>query len=330
MSWDIVTFGETMLRFSPQFHERLEQARNLRVYVGGSEMNAAVAASCLGMKARYVTRLTRNPLGRLLENRIREHGVDTSEIVWTDSDRVGTYYVEFGAAPRANSVVYDRARSAIAMIEPGEVDWEHVLDGAKIFHTSGITPALSPSAAEVTLEAVLAARKMGLKVSIDLNYRGRLWSEEEARGVMTRLVRESDILITTEEDTQRVFGIVGDSYEDVARELAGQFDLAVVAITLRQTPSVWKNRWTAIAYERQSGVVHRAPEFEIEVVDRVGAGDSFAGGFLYGYLSSGVATGVRYGVGISAIKQTHPGDICLTTREEVERVLAGGTLRISR
>ena len=325
---ELVTFGETMIRLSPPEHQRLEQAEKLDVHVGGSELNVAVAAQRLRLNTSYVTKLTRNPLGRMIENKAREHGVDTSHIVWTDKDRVGLYFVEFGASPRPNAVIYDRRDSAIACIRPGEVDWKEVFQGAKIFHTSGITPALSSTAAEVTAEAVDTAKKMGLKVSIDLNYRARLWSQERAREVMTKLVEQADILITTEEDTKRVFGIERESYEEVAKTLAERFSLEAVAITLRETPSVWKNRWSAIVYA--DGAVHRGPEFEIEIVDRVGAGDSFAGGFLFGYLKHGPAAGVRYGVAISALKQTNPGDLVWATREEVERLLGGGGLRIVR
>jgi len=328
MRYDIVTFGETMIRFSPPNHQRLEQTEQLDVHVGGSELNTAVAAQRLGIRTAYLTRLTDNSLGRMIENKAREHGVHTSHIVWTNEDRIGLYFVEFGASPRANSVLYDRRDSAIASIKPGEVDWKPVFQGAKIFHTSGITPALSQSAAEATLEAVKIAKKMGLKVSIDLNYRARLWSQGRAREVMTELMEYTDILITTEEDTERVFGIKKDSYEEVARTLAAQFSLDTVAITLRETPSVWRNKWTAIAYA--NGEIYTAPVFDIEVVDRVGAGDSFSGGFLYGYLDEGAATGVRYGVAISALKQTNPGDLVWATREEVERILDGGSLRIAR
>ncbi|MEA3356255.1 MAG: sugar kinase [Candidatus Bipolaricaulota bacterium] len=326
--YELVTFGETMVRLSPPNYERLEQAKRLDVNIGGSELNVAVAAQRLGMKTSYVTRLTRNPLGRMIEDKAREHGVDTSHIVWTDEDRIGTYFVEFGASPRANSVMYDRKDSAISRIKPGEVDWEKVFEGAKIFHTSGITPALSQTAAEVTIEAVQAAKKLGLKVSIDLNYRARLWSQGDAQDVMTRLVNAADILITTEEDTERVFGIRKDSYEAVARALADQFDLEAVAITLRETPSVWRNSWSAIVYSR--GEIYRGPKFDIEIVDRVGSGDSFAGGFLYGYLTDGPGAGVNYGVAISALKQTNPGDLCWATQAEVERILEGGGLRIVR
>jgi 2-dehydro-3-deoxygluconokinase len=328
MSYDLVTFGETMIRLSPPGHRRLEQATTFNVNVGGSELNTAVAAQRLGLNTSYVTRLTKNPLGRTVENKAREHGVDTSHIVWTNDDRVGTYFVEFGASPRPNFVIYDRRDSAIARIHPGEVDWNDVFQGGKIFHTSGITPALSPNAAEATREAVETAKKLGLKVSIDLNYRARLWSQQEARAVMTRLVEQADILITTEEDTERVFGITGSSYEEVAAELATRFQLEVVAITLRENPFVWRNKWTAIAYA--DGKIYRGPTFDIEIVDRVGAGDSFSGGFLFGYLQGGAKSGVSYGVAVSALKQTNPGDLCWATREEVERILDGGNLRIVR
>lgn len=330
MTTELVTFGETMIRLSPPDHQRLEQAHTLDLHVGGSEFNTAVAAARLGISTAYVTRLTRNPLGRMIENKSREHGIDTSAISWTDDARIGTYYAEFGASPRANSVVYDRAGSAFARIEPQDVDWRAVLEGVRVLHTSGITPALSSSSAETTLAAVHAAKEAGALISVDLNYRARLWSQEKACEVMTAIVELSDILITTEEDTERVYGITADSYETVARRLARRFDLRVVAITLRENPSVWRNTWTAIVYERKTDSIHCAPKYNIEVVDRVGSGDAFSGGFLYGMLRDGPAAGVRYGVGLSAIKQTHPGDVCWSTLTEVERVLEGSGLRIVR
>lgn len=327
---DVVTFGEAMVRLSPPSHLRLQQASSFDVHVGGSELNVAVAASALGLTMRYVTRLPRNPIGQLVENKTREHGIDTRHFSWAEDGRVGAYYLEFGASPRPNSVVYDRAHSSMAEIQPGDVDWNEALRGARAFHTSGITPALSTSAAEATLQAVKTAHKLGIPVSVDLNYRVRLWSEDDAETVMREMVGLADVLVTTEEDTQRVFGIQESSYDDVARVLAEEFDLDVVAITLRETPSVWRNQWSAIAYERKTDTVHTAPTYDIEVVDRVGSGDSFAGGFLYGWLEEGVEAAVRYGVAISAIKQTLPGDVCWTTAEEVNRILEGGGLRIVR
>ncbi len=328
MSYDLVTFGETMIRLSPPHFQRLEQAVTLDVQVGGAELNVAVTAQRLGLNAVCVTRLARNALGRMIANRAREHGVDTSHIVWTDEDRVGLYFVEFGASPRASSVLYDRRGSAMANIRLGEVDWAKIFRNARCFHTTGITPALSPRAAEATREAVRKAKEAGLVVSLDLNYRARLWTQEEARRVMTELVRMADVLITTEEDTERVFGIRESSYERVAERLAREFDLAAVAITVRETPSVWHNTWTAIAYAH--GEVIRGPTYDIEVVDRVGAGDAFAGGFLFGYLTDGPEAGVRYGIAASALKQTNPGDLLWATRDEVERLLKGEGLRIAR
>jgi 2-dehydro-3-deoxygluconokinase len=222
----------------------------------------------MGLKTSFVTRLTRNPLGRLVANRSQQHGVDTSHTIWTDDDRVGTYYVEFGASPRANSVLYDRADSAIARIKPGMANWSLIFSRTKLFYTSGITPALSMDAAEATLEAIEAAKRAGVNVCVDLNYRARLWTQKRAREVMTQIVKDTDILFATEEDTFRVFGIQEPSYEDVARRLAETFDLRVVAITLRRNPSVWRNTWTAIAFERSTGTVHKAPTYDIEVVDR--------------------------------------------------------------
>jgi len=328
MPYDLVTFGETMIRLSPPGFRRLEQTNLLEVNVGGSELNVAVAAQRLGLRTAYVTRLTNNPLGRMIANKAREHGVDTSHIVWTDGDRVGVYFVEFGASPRPNAVLYDRRDSAMANIKPGEVDWDEVFSQARHFHTSGITPALSPTAAEATVEAVRKAKEAGLTVSLDLNYRARLWSQEEACKVMTPLTEQADILITTEEDTERVFGIKADSYEQVAELLAERFELSAVAITLRETPSVWRNTWSAIVLA--DGELYRGPKFEIEIVDRVGAGDSFAGGFLYGWLTDGPEAGVNWGVAISALAQTNPGDLCWATKEEAERLLKGGGLRIVR
>jgi len=325
---DLVTFGEGMIRLSPPNFQRLEQTDHLDIRVGGSELNAAVTAARLGLSTSYVTCLTRNPLGRVIENKVREHGVDTSRILWTESARVGTYFVEFGAAPRTNAVLYDRKDSAIARVNPQEFDWPEILRGARLLHTSGITPALSPSAAEATRQAVRTAKDLGLTVSLDLNYRAKLWTPQEARPVMEELASLSDVLITTEEDTARVFDIRKKDYAAVAASLARRFDLAVVAITLRETPSVWKNRWTAIAYAEE--VLHRAPAFEIELVDRVGSGDAFAGGFLYGLLTEDVMTAVRIGVAVSALKQTHPGDLCWATKAEVDKILADGNLRIDR
>src|SRR5207245_4886992 len=204
---DVVTFGEAMVRLVPPHFERLEQTRSLDVQIGGGELNVAVGTSRLGLKSTWVSRLPKNALGRLLENRVRQTGVDTSHLIWSDEGRVGLYFVEFGAAPRPSSVLYDRPHSAISAIRPGEVDWKRVFTGVKWFHTSGITPALSESAAGVTLEALKAAREAGITVSYDLNYRGKLWPPDKAQAVQEPLMQYVDVLITTEEDTSVVFKI---------------------------------------------------------------------------------------------------------------------------
>src|SRR4051794_35544070 len=207
MPFDVVTFGEAMVRLSPPQFRRLEQTRSLDLFVGGAELNTAVALSRLGRKTCWVSRLTRNPLGRLIANQARETGVDASHVVWTDSDRVGVYFLEFGAAPRASSVLYDRKDSAIAHIAPGMVDWKTVFAGARWFHVTGITPALSPSAADATAESLKAARAAGVRTSIDLNYRNKLWTPAEAGRRMTEFMPLCDVLITTEEDVDKVFQI---------------------------------------------------------------------------------------------------------------------------
>jgi len=343
MSADVVTFGEAMVRLSPPDFQRLEQTGSLEARIGGAELNVAVAVSRLGLNSRWVSRLTKNPLGRMVVNEARKHGVDTSHVVWTSEDRVGLYFVEFGAAPRPSSVLYDRAGSAISRIAPGMVDWDAVFAGAKLFHCSGITPALSDSAAAVTLDALKAAKKAGCKVSYDLNYRGKLWSAEKARAVQTPMMEYVDILISTEEDTSKVFGIRGDvSVEDdtfravssetygiVAQKLAERFSFDAVAITLREDISVWRNTWGAVAYA--GGKVYEGPRYEVEIVDRVGGGDSFSAGFIYGLLTKDVEYGLQFGNAFSALAHSVPGDFNYCTKEEAEALVkGGGNLRIRR
>src|SRR5262245_47374180 len=212
--YEVITFGEAMLRLSPPNFRRLEQARGLDVQVGGAELNTAVALARLGRKSAWVSRLTNNPLGRLVANQAREAGVATEHVLWTDDDRVGLYFLEFGAAPRASSVLYDRKGAAIANVRPRMIDWPAIFHGAKWFHVTGITPALAPGAAEATREAVQAARSAGVSVSIDLNYRAKLWSPDAAGRWMADCLPICDVLITTEEDTEKVLGITGKDYED--------------------------------------------------------------------------------------------------------------------
>ena len=327
--YDVVTFGEAMVRLSPPHFQRLEQTRSLDVNVGGAELNVAVAVTRFGMKSAWVSKLPKNGLGYMIRDRAQEFGVDCSHVVWSDKGRAGIYFVEFGASPRASSVLYDRAHSAISMIQPGEVDWVKIFTGSKHFHMSGITPALSASASEATAEALKAAKKAGCTVSYDLNYRKKLWTPAEAEKIQEPMMAEVDILITTEEDTNVVFGIKEKDYEAVAEKLAQTFNFKIVAITLREDLSVLRNNWTAIAY--QDGKIFKDRKYEVEIVDRVGAGDSFTAGFLYGWLKEkDVQKGVQYGNAFAALKHTVPGDFNWSTKEEVENQLKGAGLRISR
>src|SRR5260221_2978969 len=328
---DLVTFGEAMVRLTPPAFQRLEQAHSLDVYVGGGELNVAIAAARLGTASRWVSRLPENALGRMIANAAREQGVD-AHIQWTADDRAGLYFAELGAAPRASSVLDDRTGSAIRRITPGSIDWAAACEGARWFHVSGITPALSESAAIVTEESLTAAKKAGLTVSYDLNYRSKLWSGKTARAVQEPLMEHVDVLITTEEDTRVVFGIVAggnDDYSDVALTLAQKFDFRAVAVTLRENPRVLLNSWSAIV--AADGKIHRAPQYEVEVIDRIGAGDAFSAGLIVSRLENrDWDDAVRFATATSALKHSIPGDFCLVTRSEVEQLLRGASLRVSR
>jgi len=341
--FDVVTFGEAMVRLSPPHFERLEQATSLDLRIGGGELNVAVGVSRLGLRSTWVSRLPNNALGKLIENRVRQAGVDTSNLIWSEEGRVGLYFLEFGAAPRASSVLYDRAFSAISAVKPDEIDWGRVLQGARWFHTSGITPALSDSAAAVALEALKAAKQAGVTVSYDLNYRSKLWPPDKAQAVQEPMMEFVDVLMTTEEDTKVVFKIgafslgddkgfaevSGESYKDVARQLQEKFKFKAVAITLRENPLVWRNTWTAIAYA--DGQYFDDVKYELEVVDRLGAGDAFSAGFIYGYLTKkSYADALRYGNAFGALKHSVPGDFNWTTLQEVEGLLKGASLRVAR
>ncbi|MFN2570988.1 MAG: PfkB family carbohydrate kinase [Gemmatimonadales bacterium] len=336
---DLVTFGEAMVRLTPPDFQRLEQARTFDIHVGGGELNVAVAAARLGIASRWVSRLPDNPLGRMIANRAREQGVDVHSD-WTVDDRAGLYFAELGAAPRASSVLYDRAHSAISRIASESVDWPSVFAGARWFHVSGITPALSESAAQVTTEALVAAKEGGLTVSYDLNYRSKLCTPAKAQSVQEPLMQYVDVLITTEEDTRVVFGtgtevtdgyekVDGESYDRIARELANRFDLGAVAVTMRENPRVLLNSWSAIVFAE--GKIHRGPRYEVEVVDRIGAGDAFGAGLIVSRLQNrSWEEAVRFATALSALKHSIPGDFCLATRGEVEQLLRGPSLRVSR
>ena len=325
--FDVVTLGEAMLRLSPPDNRRLEQATSLDLFIGGAELSVAVGVSRLGLKSAWVTRVPKGPLGRLITNKARELGVDVSHVVLADEGRAGIYYLEFGASPRASSVIYDRKYSAASMMKPGEIDWSF-LQGVKLFHTTGITPALSPSAREATLEAIDAAKKAGCKISVDVNYRAKLWSTKEAEATLTPIAEKTDILITTDEDTWRVWNMRGTP-EEIITNLKDKFHIPVVAITIREVLSVLRNRWSSMAVADKVYKSKRA--YEVEIVDRLGAGDSFASGFIFGYLNGDIQMGIDYGDVMAAYKHSIPGDCNYMAKDEVDQMVkASSDMRIQR
>lgn len=337
MTKKVVTFGEIMMRLSPPGYLRLQQARSFDVIYGGGEANVAVSLANYGVPVDYVTRLPKNELGEACMRFLREHGVGVDKIIW-GGDRLGIYFLENGASVRGSKVVYDRAGSAIATIERGMIDWKKVFSDAHWFHWTGITPAISKGAADVCLEAVQAAREMGLTVSCDMNFRKNLWKwGKKASEVMPDLVKHCDIAIGNEEDAAQVFGIhapetdvtsgkvEAEKYRFVCEELAKRFpNLKQVAITLRGSLSASHNTWSGVLWD--AGKFYVAPVFDIDfIVDRVGAGDAFMGGLIYGLLKYGEdkQSALNFAVAASCLKHTIFGDFNLVTISEAEKLMGG-------
>ncbi len=337
----VVTFGELMLRLTPPAGRRICQATSLDASFGGAEANVAVALAQWGVPSRFVTAVPDQPLGSAALNALRAHGVDTTCIL-RQGRRLGLYYLEQGAAQRPAQVIYDRTNSALAELPPGQIDWPTVFRGAGWLHCSGITPALSPSAAEHMRLALEHARRAGLTVSFDLNYRAKLWPPEHAREVVTELLPAVDILIGNEEDAAQVFGLhaaganiaAGQldpaAYREIAGELRARFNLKLVAITLRENISASDNRWSACLHDGREFHLSRA--YPIHVVDRVGAGDAFAAGLIYALRAGRSApAALEFAVAASCLKHTVPGDFNLVSVAEVEALAAGaGAGRIDR
>jgi len=332
-----------MLRLSPPGYQRLGQNTSLDMTFGGAEANVSASLANYGVPARYVTRLPKNPLSEAFLYQMRGFGIDVSHIAF-GGERMGIYFVEKGAAMRPSKVVYDRKHSAIAEIKPGEIDWKAAFAGADWFHFTGITPALSDSAAAATLEALQAAKAAGLTVSCDLNYRKNLWSRDKAKTVMTELVKYVDVMIANEEDSQDVFGIGAEGsdvesgtlseegYRKLAQKLAGTFDCAKVAFTLRESISANDNNWSGLLYDRASGVATRSRQYAIHIVDRVGGGDSFGGGLVYA-LKSGMedSAAIEFAAAASALKHTIDGDFNRVSVSEVNALVGGsGSGRVQR
>lgn len=336
-----VTFGEIMMRLNPEGYNRFVQAERFEASYAGGEANVAVSLANYGLEASFVTKLPENPLGEAARNAVRRFGVDTSGIVW-GGPRLGLYFVEKGASQRASKVVYDRAGSSIALAGRGEFDWAAILEGAKWFHFTGITPALGGELAGICLDALEYCKAHGVTVSCDLNYRGKLWTREEAGRCMSRLVPYVDVLIANEADAADVFGITGEGsdvesgklekhgYVAVAEELVRRFGCKKVAITLRTSHSASRNLWSGMLYS--GGKAYFAKEYDLQIVDRVGGGDSFGGGLVYA-----LATGrddqaaIDFAVAASALKHSIEHDFNLVSVAEVEALAAGnGTGRVQR
>ena len=341
----IVTFGEIMMRLAPPGFQRFIQARSFDVTYAGGEANVAVSLANYGEEAEFVTRLPKNELGEACRAFLRTFGVSTGHVAW-GGDRLGIYFLETGAAQRASKVVYDRAGSSIAAIQPGMVDWKAVFAGADWFHWTGITPAISEGAALACAEAIQVARQMGVTVSCDLNYRAKLWKWGKPAGeVMNELVAGCDVAIGNEEDAEKVFGIhapetdvtsgVVDAarYTRVCTDLVARFpNLKTVAITLRGSISASHNTWSAVLWK--DGQFFTAPTYDIvPIVDRVGGGDLFMGGLIFGLrkYAGDAGKALRFAVAASCLKHSIPGDFNLVSIAEVETLMGGDASgRVSR
>lgn len=342
----VVTFGEIMLRLATPEHLRFRQARSFNATFGGGEANVAVSLANYGIDVDYVTRLPQNDLGAACAAELRSFGVGTSNIVY-GGERLGIYYLETGAVARSSKVVYDRAHSSAATVERGMIDWEQVLAGADWFHWTGITPAISASAAEVCLDACRAANSLGVKVSCDLNYRKNLWKYgKTAAEVMPALVECCDVILGNEEDAEKVFGIKPEGFDaastrgevdaaafrSVCTQLMARFPRAKkVVITLRGSINADHNTWGGVLFDGET--LYRSPRYDItDIVDRVGGGDSFMGGLIYGLLTyDDDQRALNFAAAASALKHTIYGDFNMVSVAEVENLMKGdGSGRVAR
>ncbi|MBR3960737.1 MAG: sugar kinase [Clostridia bacterium] len=329
----IVTFGEIMMRLNPEGYLRFVQADGFEASFAGGEANVAVSLANYGMDAVFVSKVPEHEIGQLAVNALRKYGVDTSKMV-RGGDRLGIYFVEKGASQRPSKVIYDRAYSAIQLADKADFDWDSIFEGADWFHFTGITPALGANLVEICKEACIAAKKRGVKISCDLNYRGKLWTRAEAREAMTELCKYVDVCISNEEDAKDVFGIEAEGtdiyggklnhegYKSVAKQLADKFGFEKVAITLRSSISANDNDWAGMLYDGENYCFSKS--YHLHIVDRVGGGDSFGGGLIYALLSGkSTQDAIEFAVAASALKHSIEHDYNLVNVGEVEK-LAGG------
>jgi len=331
----VVTFGEMMIRLSPSPGIRLQSARNFDLNFGGAEANVAVSLARYGINTSFVSALPQNDLGDHALRTLSMHGVDTRFIL-RKGKRIGVYYLEHGSGPRPSKVIYDRAHSAFSEIESSDLDWERILENARWFHWTGITPALGESAASSLRQGLEVAKKRGITVSVDLNYRKMLWSEDKAREVMTGLMDYVDVLFGNEEDPTRMFGIrpkrtdvaAGklnvEDYRELTKSLLKQFQLKKVAISLRESLSASENIWSACLLSGNK--FFKSPKYRVWIVDRVGTGDAFAAGLIFKFLKGKVdQEALDFGVVAACLKHSVCGDFNLVSVEEVERMAGGET-----
>ncbi|WP_101877935.1 sugar kinase [Lachnoclostridium edouardi] len=332
----IITMGEIMLRLSTPSHQRFIQADQLDVNYGGGEANVAVSLTGFGHETEFITAVPDNPIGQCAVAALRKYGVGTKYIA-RSGDRLGIYFLESGTSMRPSNVVYDRKDSAIALAEPGLFDFEKIFQDADWFHFTGITPAIGPKAAALAEEALKAAKKQGLTVSVDLNYRKKLWSQEEAKKVMTGLMKYVDVCIGNEEDAQKVLGFEPghsdvntghlelEGYHHMFSQMVEEFGFQYVVSTLRESHSASHNGWSACIMDGKTKEFYRSSKYTIHpIVDRVGAGDAFAAGLICG-LADGknMKDALEFAAAASALKHTIPGDFNLVTRQEAERLAHG-------
>lgn len=337
----VITFGEIMLRLAPEGYTRFVQADKYGATYGGGEANVAVSLAGYGFDAAFVTKMPKHEIGQAGVNSLRRYGVDTS-LIARGGDRVGIYYLEKGASQRPSKVVYDRAGSAIATATAADFNWDKIFEGADWFHFTGITPALGANVAELCKAACEAASKRGITISCDLNYRKNLWSREEAGRVMAELCQYVDVCIANEEDAKDVFGIEADNtnieaghlshdaYKSVAKKLADRFGMKKVAITLRSSISANDNDWAAMLYDGTE--YYFSKTYHVHIVDRVGGGDSFGAGLIYGTLTNmQPQQALEFAVAASCLKHTIEGDFNLVSVDEVQKLAGGdGSGRVQR
>lgn len=318
----VVTFGELMFRLTTPGHERFSQASRFEITPGGAEANVAAVISRLGGKTEFVSRMPTHELGQRAIDELRRHGVGTSHVA-RGGERIGIYFLEQGASQRPGNVIYDRARSAITEVQPGDFDWPRIFTGASWFHWTGITPALSKSAAQVCEEACRAAKKRGLTVSFDINFRAKLWSTKAAARTLQPMMKHVDLCVAGADEARGILGATGNSDETIAASLVERFGFKTVAMTSRQSGTASATNCGAMIFT--GGRAFQSPRHEITIVDRVGSGDAFTGTLIFSLMRGDAPqTAVNLGAAAGALKHTIPGDFCLVSLAEVEALAAGG------